>query len=159
MAGLTVYYSDKCPHSLSLLELVTGFQTQYSKDNLQLINTQTRSVSTLPPEVVVVPTIVDRDGNFWAGDHAFERLRSLEVKSQGRASRGQLQQKGVGASDGGIELVRDDDDHALVEARTRQSLDPGAAEERANAASIAEDRKNAMQQSLFDSDVIMPRKN
>ena len=156
MAALTVYYSDECPHSLSLLEVVTGFQTQYSKDNLELVNTRTRKVATLPAEVVVVPTIVDRDGNFWAGDHAFERLRSMEVKSQGRVAKGQLRQKGVGASDGGIELVRDD----VMGATTgSSSLDPNAPGEAATAAAEAENRKNAMQESLFDSAVIMPRKN
>lgn len=156
MAALTVYYSDRCPHSLSLLELVTGFQTQYSKENLELVNTRTRPVTTLPPEVVVVPTIVDRDGNFWAGDHAFERLRSLEVKSQGRASRGSLQQRGINASDGGIELVRDE---APAIGAASKSLDPQAASEEASAAQAAEERKNAMQSSLFESDVIMPRKS
>ena len=157
MAALTVYYSDECPHSLSLLEVVTGFQTQYSKDNLELVNTRTRKLTTLPPEVVVVPTIVDRDGNFWAGDHAFERLRTMEVKSQGRVAKGQLRQKGVGASDGGIELVRDD--VMGGGGNSSSSLDPNAPAEAATAAAEAENRKNAMQESLFDSAVIMPRKN
>jgi hypothetical protein len=39
------------------------------------------------------------------------------------------------------------------------SLDPNAPGEAATAAAEAETRKNAMQESLFDSAVIMPRKN
>ena len=157
MASLVVYYSDRCPHSLSLLEVVTKFQTQYSKDNIELANVRTTPLSALPPEVVVVPTIFDRDGDYWAGDHAFARLSNLEVQSQGRASHGQLQQKGVSASDGGIELIRDHSASSSVNAGA--SLDPQAPQQAASAALESEQRKNAMQSSLFETDVIMPRKS
>lgn len=77
---INFYYSRSCPHSLSLMEILTRFQTQYDPANIQMIDVDKQSY---PAEVYGTPTIFI-DQRYFYGDDAFERIGSIEVQSKAR---------------------------------------------------------------------------
>lgn len=78
------YYSRQCPHSLSMLEILTKFQTNYQPTDIEMIDVHA-SRAPLPPEIVGTPAIF-ADGRYFHGDDAFERISSSEIDSRARPS-------------------------------------------------------------------------
>ena len=78
------YYSKSCPHSLSMLEILTKFQTNYQPTDIEMIDVHDVTIR-LPSEIKGTPTIFT-DGRFFHGDDAFERISSVEIGSRARPS-------------------------------------------------------------------------
>ena len=70
------YYSKSCPHSLSMLEILTKFQTNYQPTDIEMIDVHDVT-QRLPSEIKGMPTIF-ADGRYFHGDDAFERISSVE---------------------------------------------------------------------------------
>lgn len=78
------FYSRDCSHSLSMLEILTKFQTNFSPTDIEMIDVKSPNLS-LPPEIVGTPTIFT-DGQYFHGDDAFTRISSTEIESKARPS-------------------------------------------------------------------------
>jgi len=79
---INFYYSRSCPHSLSLMEILTRFQTQYDPSHIQMIDVD-QERQGCPPEVLGTPSLYI-DSRYFYGDDAFERIASIEVQSKER---------------------------------------------------------------------------
>ena len=157
---INFYYSRSCPHSLSLMEILTRFQTQYDPAQIQMIDVDKESY---PPEVYGTPTIFI-DQRYYYGDDAFERIGTIEVQSKAREA--SVGGGGGGGGGCGIGGVCNDDLNSL------DIIEEGPVIKKApspQSQSQTQTQQTHQQQSppapagpdfdsMFNNDPIMPRK-
>ena len=66
------YYSQKCGHSLSMMEMLTQYNSFVNPSELEMIDVHDRK-TIIPSEIKGTPAIV-HDGQVYHGDYAFELL-------------------------------------------------------------------------------------
>ena len=69
------YYSEKCGHSLSMMEMLTQYNSYVNPNELEMVDVHDRK-TVIPPEIKGTPAIV-HDGQVYHGDYAFELLGDL----------------------------------------------------------------------------------
>lgn len=138
-AAPTFYYKETCPHSMSLLEILTSYQKTFP-------SMRHADIAQASPDILGTPAIRMTDGNVYYGDKAFEFVRSLDESKRNtmskRTSAPPLPVVDVGGGAAG-------------------ALKP-AAESMVSAEAAEADKQRRQTRAIdnmFGQDVIMPRHN
>lgn len=132
------YYKENCPHSMSLLEILSSYQRTFpSMRNVP--------IDQAPADIMGTPAIRMSDGQVHYGDHAFEFVRTMDESRKSSST------KRVPAP------------LAMMDAGSSGSAALKPAAESMVSAEAAEAEKKRRESraldTMFGQDVIMPRHN
>ena len=123
------YYSKTCPHSLSMMEILTRYNSFVNPGGLEMIDVKDRK-TILPSSIKGTPAIV-HDDQVYHGDYAFDLLSDLH----GAISNAEVKQKPKTAIRG-------------------EPIDHSPMQEDQNGIAVCDDSAVA---GLFDCDPMLPR--
>jgi hypothetical protein len=83
---MQVYISKKCPHCLSLLEILSTYNSFVDPSKLEILDVHDRK-STVPRDVIGVPAIC-YDEKYYFGDYAFNLLDKMHSTISKREIKG-----------------------------------------------------------------------
>ena len=79
-AAPTFFYKETCPHSMSLLEILTSYQKTFP-------SMRHADIAQASPDILGTPAIRMTDGSVYYGDKAFEFVRSLDESKRSTMSK------------------------------------------------------------------------